>query len=80
METKLTSPITATLLQPDRRWAGELVASEVELREYARNSFLRDNHIKYRKYCEEWLSGLTPEQWKGIRIWKYYEESGNLKK
>lgn len=63
----------------ERDYAGELVASELELREYARNSFLRDNHIKYRKYCDEWIAGLTPEQWEGIKVWKYYEETGNLK-
>lgn len=42
----------------ERDYAGELVASELELREYARNSFLRDNHIKYRKYCDEWIAGV----------------------
>ena len=50
-----------------------------ELREYARKVFLRDNHAKYRKYCDMWLHSLTEGQWDGIRIWKQFEDSGNLK-
>ena len=51
-----------------------------ELREYAQKVFLRDNHTRYRKYCKEWLENLTPNQLEGIKVWKYFEESGNLKK
>ena len=50
-----------------------------ELREYAQKVFLRDNHTRYHKYCKEWLENLTPNQLEGIKVWKYFEESGNLK-
>lgn len=51
-----------------------------ELREYAQKVFLRDNHTRYHKYCKEWLENLTPNQLEGIKVWKYFEESGNLKR
>ncbi len=51
-----------------------------ELHEYARKVFLRDNHVKYHRYCDDWLRGLTEGQSDGIRIWKQFEDSANLKR
>ena len=32
------------------------------MREYLRQRFYRNNHSKYRKYFEEWLSGVVDTQ------------------
>lgn len=50
------------------------------LYEYAKKVFLRDNHVKYHRYCDEWIDKLTDGQWEQIKIWKDFEDSGNLKK
>jgi len=32
------------------------------MRNYLLQRFYRNNHNKYRKYAEEWVDNLTPEQ------------------
>lgn len=29
---------------------------------YLQQRFMRNNHPKYHKYMEEWISGVTPDQ------------------
>lgn len=33
-----------------------------QLKEYLKARFLRNNHNKYAKYCEEWINGITEDQ------------------
>lgn len=30
--------------------------------EYLRHRFLKNNHPKYHKYCDEWIANTTEEQ------------------
>lgn len=30
--------------------------------EYLKERFLRNNHSKYHKYCNEWMINITPDQ------------------
>lgn len=30
--------------------------------DYLRERFLRNNHPKYHKYCDEWMCGVTADQ------------------
>jgi hypothetical protein len=67
-------------------WYKSILISKIKnnmdkaLYEYAKKVFLRDNHTKYHRYCDEWVDNLTDGQWEQIRIWKEFEDSGNLKR
>lgn len=32
------------------------------IKEYLTQRFIRNNHPKYYKYCEEWISNVLPDQ------------------
>lgn len=40
---------------------------DTELYNWLQKSFYYSNHAKYRKYFEEWISNITPDQVEGYR-------------
>ena len=49
-----------------------------ELFEWLRFRFYRDNHVKYRKYFDEWVENVTPSQLEGFKKCMFYDKEGVL--
>ncbi len=45
-----------------------------ELLEWLRFRFYRDNHVKYRKYFDEWVENVTEDQLVGFKKCMFYDK------
>lgn len=45
-----------------------------ELFEWLKFRFYRDNHVKYRKYFDEWVENLTQYQIEGFKKCMFYDK------
>jgi len=49
-----------------------------ELFEWLKFRFYRDNHVKYRKYFDEWVENVTQSQIEGFKKCMFYDKEGVL--
>lgn len=52
---------------------------ENELFEWLKFRFYRDNHVKYRKYFDEWVANITESQIEGFKKCMFYDKEKVLK-